>query len=56
MIQPKETQKEYIKEMASLIHKLAQYTEFIERIESTTTDKVVANKIREFLKKEKVWE
>jgi hypothetical protein len=40
----------------SLNNIVKEYIDFLERLESTTTDPVVAKKIREFLKKQKVWD
>lgn len=34
---------------------IAEYDDFLERIESTTTDENTANKLKEFLIKHKVW-
>lgn len=34
---------------------LIEYQEFIERLESTTTDELTAYKIREFLKQRNIW-
>lgn len=50
----KEVQELY-NEVMKIRNLLEKYNEFIERLESTTTDKLTANKIREFLKSEKVW-
>ena len=39
----------------SLNNTIKEYIEFIERLESVTTDKEAAEKIRKFLKQQKVW-
>jgi len=50
---------EEVQEMASLISILSNtlkvYSDFVERLESTTTDKETAEKIRKFLKEQKLW-
>lgn len=46
-------------EMENLISILSNtlkvYVDFVERLESTTTDKETAKKIRKFLKEQKIW-
>ena len=39
----------------ALVNALKEYEEFIERIESTTTDEIIAYKIRTFLTERKIW-
>ena len=39
----------------SLNNTIKEYIEFVERLESTTTDSKTAEKIRKFLKEQKIW-